>query len=150
MVPPNDPPLTPGSSVPDHETAERELRALEKKILGRWITSFDLEFPENGGFTPTAFLTCYQFNSDFSFSLHQYRNKGGVYESRSRGGDYTINWDPETGVASGDITIKPSGGGLFLHYFMRNSEELHFIMGGTVPPIPVAQGTMYKAELVAL
>jgi hypothetical protein len=147
MAPPIDPPLTPAPGVPDHETAAHELEALQHGILGRWITSFDLEFPENGGFTPTVFLSCFEFKANGTFNLYQRRNKGGTYGERARGGDYTIGWDPNTGVAGGDITIKPSDG-LVLHYLMRNSDELHFIIDGTGVPIPVAQGTMYKAELV--
>jgi hypothetical protein len=160
MAPPNDPPN--GISVPrvrDHEEQAHQLEALRRSMLGRWITSFDLQFPQvhessdptvaaTITFTPTAFLACYSFASDGSFTLYQLRNKGGTFDTKPRSGTYTIGWDPQTDVAGGDIAIT-STDHLVLRYLMRRSSEIHFIIDGANVPIPVAQGVMYKAELVA-
>ena len=149
MAPPNDPPNgNPVPRVPDHEEEAHQLEALRRSMLGRWITSFDLQFPQNPGFLPTAFLSCYTFAADFTFSLYQLRNKGGTFDTKLRSGTYTIGWDPQTGVAGGDIAITSSDH-LVLHYLMRRPDELHFIIDGANVPIPVAQGAMYKAELAA-
>jgi len=136
MATPNDPPVS-----------NPQLERLRKMIEGRWITSFDLQFPQNPGFLPTAFLSCYTFEADSTFSLYQLRNKGGTFDMKLRSGTYTVEWHAETGLAGGDIAINSSDH-LVLRYFMRRSDELHFIIDGANVPIPVAQGTMYKAELV--
>jgi len=159
MTPPNDPPTgIPIPGDPNHEEEAHRLEALRRAILGRWITSFDLQFPDvqqspdptappTVTLVPTVFLSCFTFASDGSFTLFQRRNKGGAYEERKRGGKYTVGFNAETHVAGGDIAIT-SGDGIVLRYFLRREDELHFIMDSAVAPTPIAQGTMYKAELV--
>lgn len=135
---------------------------LEKLIHGQWITSFDLRYPtDEGTFTPYAFLACFIFMKGGTFRLYQHRNKGDLVDYKVRHGTYSIDWDPEAQIPTGVIAIA-SNDRLGLRFYVRNSNELHWLMVYVPDPTsatdptrkpepephaPVAQGTLLRAEM---
>jgi len=138
-------------------------------LVGTWVTSFDLQFPDqvevpvhfpflpvsNLTFTsttwiPIAFLSCFVFLDNFTFTLDQSRNRYGFPDRKpNRSGTYSIGWI--SGVPGGEIVLEGNTGNTPMTFLMRNIDEMHFLLGSSpftepLGPQPIAQGTMYRVD----